>query len=180
MSKEIKIQGIEMLTKKQSAVNKSKDFSQTLIEGVNVKFIRPVPHDDGVVSEIARVDWEEVTSPIVHVHLTTTEPGRVRGWGLHQHSSDRLFVVKGLVSFVVYDGRIDSPTYGIINEFKVSERNPTLITIEPNLYHGWKNIGTDEAYIINMPTSMYDYDKPDALDLPYESDEAINIVPHRW
>jgi dTDP-4-dehydrorhamnose 3,5-epimerase len=31
-----------------------------------------------------------------------------------------------------------------------------------------------------MPTSMYNYHKPDALDLPYESDEAIEIVPFRW
>ena len=180
MSKEIKIFGIDKLHQKQSAVDKNKTLSQKLIDGVIVKNIRPVPHDDGVVSEIARVDWEEVTSPIVHVHLTTTEPGRVRGWGLHQYSTDRLFVVKGLVSFVVYDGRIDSPTYGFVNEFKVTEKNPVLLTIEPNLYHGWKNIGTEEALIINMPTSMYDYDKPDALDMPYESDEAINIVPYRW
>ena len=32
----------------------------------------------------------------------------------------------------------------------------------PNLYHGWKNIGTSEAIIINMPTRMYNYEAPDA------------------
>jgi dTDP-4-dehydrorhamnose 3,5-epimerase len=180
MGNEVKIFGLDRLHQKQSAVTNNKTLSQTLIDGVTIKNIRPVPHDDGVVSEIARIDWEEVTDPIVHVHLTTTEVGRVRGWGLHQNSSDRLFVVKGLVSFVVYDGRIDSPTYGLVNEIKVSEKNPVLLTISPNLYHGWKNIGTNEAFIINMPTSMYNYDKPDALDLPYESDEAIDIVPFRW
>jgi dTDP-4-dehydrorhamnose 3,5-epimerase len=88
--------------------------------------------------------------------------------------------VKGLVSIVVYDGRLRSPTEGCVNEFKVSERNPGLLIVPPKLYHGWKVIGLDEAYIINMPTSMYDYDHPDALDLPYESPEARAVVPWRW
>ena len=70
-------------------------------------------------------------------------------------------MVKGLVSLVVYDGRVDSPTLGLVNEFKISERNPALIVIPPNLYHGWCNIGIDEALIVNMPSSQYDYEGPD-------------------
>jgi dTDP-4-dehydrorhamnose 3,5-epimerase len=172
--------GIDKLLQKQSAVSKSKELQQKQIDGVSIKFIRPVCHEDGTLAEIARIDWTEIVNPIVHVHVTTTQAGRIRAWGLHQNSTDRLFVVKGLVSIVVYDGRMDSPTYGLLNEFKVSERNPALLVIPPNLYHGWKNIGTDEAFIINMPTSMYNYEKPDALDLPYDSDDAIATVPHRW
>lgn len=50
----------------------------------------------------------------------------------------------------------------------------------PDLYHGWKNIGSDEAYIINMPSNQYEHDAPDALDLPYDSPLAEQIVPFRW
>ena len=50
----------------------------------------------------------------------------------------------------------------------------------PNLYHGWKNIGTSEAIIINMPTSMYNYEEPDALDLPWDSEAAARIIPYRF
>jgi dTDP-4-dehydrorhamnose 3,5-epimerase len=139
-----------------------------------------VPHEDGVVTEVARHDWDAIDLPIVQVHVTTTQPGRIRAWGLHRRSTDRLFVVSGLVSFVVFDGRLDSPTLGALNEFKVSERNPGLLVVPPNLYHGWKNIGTAEAAIINMPSSQYEYEGPDALDLPYESPRAAEIVPFRW
>ncbi len=83
------------------------------------------------------------------------------------------------MSIVVYDGREESVTYGCANEFRVSERNPGLLVIPPNLYHGWKNIGTDEAFIVNMPSSQYDYDEPDALDLPYPSSDAEAIIPFR-
>jgi dTDP-4-dehydrorhamnose 3,5-epimerase len=99
---------------------------------------------------------------------------------VHQNSTDRLFVVTGLVKIVVFDGRRGSPSLGRVNEFTVSEKNPGLLIIPPNLYHGWKNIGVSEAIIINMPTSMYNYEAPDALDLPWDSEDAARIVPYQW
>ena len=69
-------------------------------------------------------------------------------------------MVSGLVKIVVFDGRRDSPTSGRVNEFTLSEKNPGLLLIPPNLYHGGKNIGTSEAIIINMPTRMYNYEAP--------------------
>ena len=174
------IAGYESLVFKRSQVDPCGTWRTEPIEGVVFRPTRPVPHESGTVTEIVRRDWPEITHEVVHTHLSTTLPGAVRAWGLHQHSTDRLFVVKGLVSIVVFDGRTASPTYGLLNEFKVSERNPGLLQIAPNLFHGWKTIGTDESFIINMPTMLYNYDQPDALDLPYESPAARSIVPWRW
>lgn len=170
----------DRLLAKQSAVDERGHLRQALIDGVHFRPTRPVPHEDGTLAEVARVGWHELEHPIVQVHVTTTEPGRIRAWGLHQYSTDRLFVVKGLVSIVLFDGRQTSPTYGYVNEFKVSERNPGLLVVPPDVYHGWKVIGTEEAFIINMPSSAYHYDAPDALDLPYDSDDAAHVVPWRW
>lgn len=174
------VEGREFLVGKSSAVRADGKLQQQPIDGIRFRPARPVPHEDGTLAEIARMEWPEMDQPIVHVHVTTTEPGRIRAWGLHQRSTDRLFVVRGLVSIVVYDGRLDSPTRGMLNEFKVSERNPGLLVIPPNVYHGWKAIGTDEAFVVNMPTSTYNHDSPDALDLPYSSAAAHEVVPWRW
>ena len=175
-----KISGYDALVSKHSAVDAVGRLRQDPIDGVRFRQVRPVPHEDGTVAEVARAQWPEIDLPIVQVHITTTLAGRIRAWGLHQASTDRLFVVRGLVSIVVYDGREDSPTFACVNEFRVSERNPGLLVIPPNLYHGWKNIGIDEAFIINMPSSQYEHEGPDALDLPYESPLAEQIVPFRW
>lgn len=174
------IHGLDELIAKQSAVDADGQLRAGAIEGVSFRPMRPVPHEDGVVCEVARASWDELVAPIVQVHITTTLPGRVRGWGLHQISTDRLFVVSGLVQFAVYDGRRSSETFGKLFELKVSEKNPGLLTIAPNLYHGWKNIGTTEASIINMPDRMYQYDKPDALDLPWDSEAARRLIPYQW
>jgi dTDP-4-dehydrorhamnose 3,5-epimerase len=172
--------GYTELRAKQSAVTENGQPREASIEGVRYRPTRPVPHEDGHLIEAARASWQECDQTIVQVHVTTTLVGRVRAWGLHERSSDRLFVVSGLVKVAVFDGRRNSPTFGKINEFLVSEKNPALIVIAPCLYHGWKNIGTTEAIIINMPTSMYDYKAPDALDLPWESDAARRLIPYHW
>jgi dTDP-4-dehydrorhamnose 3,5-epimerase len=171
--------GAELIAK-QSAVNDQGKLRIIPIEGVQFRPTRPVPHEDGHVTEVARATWDILGSPIVQVHVTTTLPGRIRAWGLHQVGTDRLFVVSGLVKIVVCDARHGSPTQGRINEFTLSDRNPGLVVISPNLYHGWKNIGSDEAVIINMPTRMYNYEEPDALDLPWDCEAAPRIVPYRW
>lgn len=172
--------GAKELMAKQSAVNAQGQIKRSPIHDVIFRPTRPVPHEDGHVAEVSRASWPEIGEPIVQVHLTTTLPGRHRAWGLHQRSTDRLFVVSGLVKFAVYDGRLDSPSYGCVNELTVSEKNPGLLIVPPNLYHGWKNIGVNEAIIINMPSVMYNYEAPDALDLPWDSEAAERIIPYRF
>lgn len=174
------IVGYEKLVPKRSAVTSDGVWRSVAIEGLLFRPTRPIPHEDGTVAEVARTAWPEIDRAIGQVHITTTQPGRIRAWGLHQRSIDPLFVVSGLVSVVVYDGRRDSASFGAVNEFKISDRNPGLLVIGAGLYHGWKNLGTAEAFLINMPTSLYDHDAPDALDLPYDSPEAAAIVPFRW
>jgi len=176
----VDVVGSDDLIQKHSAVDEHGQLRTPMIAGVQFRPARPVPHEDGHVTEVARTNWEIVGSPIVQVHITTTFAGRVRAWGLHPLGTDRLFVVSGLVKLVLFDGRKESPTFGRLSEFVVSEKNPGLLIVPPNLYHGWKNIGTTEAVIINMPTIMYQYESPDALDLPWDSEAAARIVPYRF
>jgi dTDP-4-dehydrorhamnose 3,5-epimerase len=172
--------GAEELLAKRSAVDRDGKLRGSLLAGVRFRPTRPVPHEDGHVTEIARASWEALERPLVQVHSTTTFAGRIRAWGLHPLGTDRLFVVSGLVKFVLFDGRKDSPTVGGLNELVVSEKNPGLLIVPPNLYHGWRNIGTSEAIIINMPDRMYDYEQPDALDLPWDSEAARSLIPYTW
>jgi dTDP-4-dehydrorhamnose 3,5-epimerase len=174
------VKGAAELAAKKSAVDAQGALKRAPIAGVHFRPTRPVPHEDGHLTEVARASWDILGEPVAQVHMNTTLPGRLRAWGLHQRSTDRLFVASGLVKIVVFDGRNDSATLGQINEFTVSEKNPGLLIIPPNLYHGWKNIGTTEAIIINMPDRMYDYDEPDALDLPWDSEAAERLIPYKW
>jgi dTDP-4-dehydrorhamnose 3,5-epimerase len=175
-----RVVGEDSAVAKRSDVRANGELRVEPIEGLRFRLTRPVAHEDGHLIEIARDDWEVIADPIRQVHMTTTLPGRVRAWGLHGLTTDRLFVVSGLVHIVCWDGREDSPTFARLNEFTLSDRNPGLIVVPPNVYHGWKNIGTNEAIVVNMPTRPYRYDEPDALDLPWDSSAARELIPYRW
>ncbi|MGH6893354.1 MAG: hypothetical protein ACREEP_13960 [Dongiaceae bacterium] len=175
-----RVKGHNALMRKHSAVDSGGSLRVELIEGLRIRQTRPVPHEDGHVTEIARAGWDILDAPVVQVYMTTTLPGRIRAWGLHRQSHDRLFVARGLLKFACYDGRTNSPTYGVLNEFTVSDRSPALIDIPPNLYHGWKNIGGEEAIVVNMPTSVYEYEEPDAWLLSWDSKAAAELIPYRF
>src|SRR6202011_5937506 len=134
---------------------------EQLIEGVQFRAARPVAHEAGHVTEVMRSEWDiggMPLGPAVQTYITTTLAGRVRGWGFHRHTTDRLFVASGLLRIVIFDGRSGSTSCGRINQFTLSEKNPGLIVIPPNLYHGWKNIGSSEAILISAPDTPYDYE----------------------
>jgi dTDP-4-dehydrorhamnose 3,5-epimerase len=81
-----------------------------------------------------------------------------------------------MMKVVLYDRREDSPTQGLINEFFMGEKNPVLITIPPGVLHGMKGIGTEPAMLVNAPTEVYDYAKPDE----FRVDPHQNDIPYDW
>jgi len=122
--------------------------------GVRHRLARPVSHHHGHLTEAFRADWGVTEAAVVQVNLTTTFPGRIRAWGIHCFTVDRLFAATGSLCIVCYDGRRGSPTFGCINEFMLGGRNQGLVIIPPGVFHGWKNIGDDEATIVSMPSFM--------------------------
>jgi dTDP-4-dehydrorhamnose 3,5-epimerase len=151
-----------------------------LIEGVEYRQARPVSHAHGHLTEVFRKDWGIGNFPVVQVNLTTTFPGRVRAWGIHRETTDRLFAASGAFYIVCYDGRPNSPTFGRVNEFALGGRNQGLVIIPPGVWHGWKNVGDDEGAIISMPSRLYDHAAPDRWELPWDSDAARENIPYRW
>lgn len=150
------------------------------IDGLTFRLTRPVSHTHGHLSEAFRLDWGVTDAPVVQVNVSTTFPGRVRAWGLHAATIDRLFVASGSVRIVCYDGRRESPTFGRVNEFYFGERNQGLLVIPVGIYHGWKNVGDSEASIVSMPSRLYDHDGPDRFELPWDDPATRALIPYSW
>jgi hypothetical protein len=56
------------LVAKQSDVDAQGRLRNEPIDGVVFRPTRPVPHDDGHVTEVARASWEMLGGPVVQVH----------------------------------------------------------------------------------------------------------------
>jgi len=174
------VEGFAASSPRRSHTTAAGELRIDLIDGVSYRLARPVSHHQGYLMEAFRTDWGLSEEPVVQVNLTVTFPGKVRAWGIHRHTVDRLYAATGSLCIVCYDGRRDSPTFGGINEFLLGGRNQGLVVIPPGVYHGWKNMGQDEATIVSMPSRLYDYDRPDRWELPWDSEAARTLIPYRW
>jgi len=175
-----KVNGFDSALPRASHTDSDGTIRIDLIEGVRFRVARPVSHKQGYLTEAFRSDWGISDVPVAQINLTVTFAGQVRAWGIHKLTVDRLFAASGSLCIVCYDGRQDSPTYGKVNEFLLGTHGQGLVVIPPLVYHGWKNIGEDEAAIVSMPSRVYDHDRPDRWELPWDSSAARSLIPYQW
>jgi len=146
-----------------------------VIDGVMTKELLVLPDERGRLMECLRSD-DELFIKFGQFYMTTTYPGVVKGWHLHRVQWDNIVCVRGLIKLVLYDARESSPTSGALDEHFLGEHRPLLVRVPPGVYHGWKCVGTDEAYIVNAPTEVYHYDRPDQEELPPDTSR----IPYDW
>ena len=146
-----------------------------MIDGVLVKPLKVIPDDRGWLMEMLRDD-DPFFRKFGQVYLSVVYPGVVKGWHFHKKQTDHFVFVKGMAKVVLYDRRDDSKTHGEIGEFFMGERNPILLVIPPLVLHGMMGLGTEPAYLVNVPTEHYVYDSPDEFRVaPYDGE-----VPYDW
>jgi len=149
--------------------------SLRMIDGVMVRQLKPIADERGWLMEILRSDWEEYDR-FGQVYLTSCYPGVVKAWHYHKNQTDHFVCIRGMAKVVLYDSREGSSTFGQVNEFFMGERNSVLLKIPPLVYHGFKGIGKEESWIINVPTERYNYKEPDEYRLPFDSKD----IPYDW
>jgi len=146
-----------------------------LIEGVVVKSLRVIPDERGMLMEILRND-DPFFKRFGQAYISMAYPGAIKAWHYHKIQTDHFCVVRGMGKVVLYDSRKGSPTKGRINEFFIGERNPKLVVIPKLVMHGFKAIGSEPAFLLNIPTEVYNYKIPDEFRLPAHS----KSIPYDW
>ena len=143
-----------------------------LIDGVVIRKLNPILDERGYLQECFRSDWEQFQK-FGQAYITIAFPNVVKAWHSHKIQTDNMVCIQGNGKLVLCDNRKDSPTYSKINEIFFGEKNPILISIPPNIWHGFKAMGGEKIIVLNIPTELYDYKKPDEYRLPYNT-ESIN------
>lgn len=139
------------------------------------KQLKQVADERGWLTEILRNDWEHFQR-FGQVYVTAAYPHVVKAWHMHKKQTDYITCIKGMIKLVLCDGRGRSKTMNEINEFVIGEKNLVLVKIPPEVWHGFKAIAGEYALILNVPTELYNYDKPDEYRLPPNTDK----IPYDW
>ena len=146
-----------------------------MIEGVVVRKLRLITDERGWLMEILRRDWD-VFERFGQVYITTAYPQVVKAWHMHKNQTDHITCLKGTIKLVLYDDREHSKTREELNEFVMGDRNPMLVKIPPSVWHGFKTIGNETAFLVNIPTELYNYEEPDEHRLPPTTPK----IPYDW
>jgi dTDP-4-dehydrorhamnose 3,5-epimerase len=141
-----------------------------VIEGVSVKILRVIPDERGRLMEMLRCDDPQFEK-FGQVYMTTTYHGVIKAWHAHARQSDNVVCVYGMIKLVLWDGRPESSTYRMIEEFFIGRDNPCLVHIPPMVFHGWKGISPEESIVINTVTEPYNYSNPDEIRRPWNDPE---------
>jgi dTDP-4-dehydrorhamnose 3,5-epimerase len=146
-----------------------------MIEGVVAKQLKQIADERGWLIEIMRSDWEQFQK-FGQAYITAAYPQVVKAWHMHKKQSDNMTCIKGMIKLVLYDGREKSKTKNEINEFTIGEKNLLAVKIPPEVWHGFKTVTEEYALILNVPTELYDYKKPDEYRLPPDTKK----IPYDW
>lgn len=126
-----------------------------MIKGVRLKELTVHKDERGALFEILRSDWPEFKK-FGQAYITVCKRGWVKGWHYHKIQTDNFCVVKGKAKIVL----IDSAKKEFM-EFKLSDEKPAVLSIPPKVIHGFECISKGECWIMNIPTEIYKYKKPD-------------------
>ena len=146
-----------------------------MIEGVVLRELKPFADERGWLMELMRSDWD-VFEKFGQVYLTTVYPGVVKAWHYHKKQTDHMICIKGMLKLALYDSRKSSKTYKQLAEVFFGDRKPLLVKIPPLVYHGFKAVGRETAYAVNVPTELYNYKEPDEFRLPPDTKQ----IPYDW
>lgn len=148
-----------------------------MIKGVDLQKLQVNTDERGHLVEIFRDDWDLYDPDPEMSYYSMTYPGITRAWHRHNRGQvDHFVCPKGRIKVGIYDDREDSPTQGDVDTFVIGEHNQQVIRIPGDCWHGFKAIGDEPAFLINMPTNLYDYEDPDEERLPCNTDE----IPLDW
>lgn len=144
-----------------------------MIEGVAIRPLKQIPDERGKVMHMLKRDdpWFEKFGEI---YFSVVYPGVVKGWHLHKVMTLNYAVVSGIIKLVLYDDREGSPSRGQLQEIFTGQDNYALITIPPNVWNGFKGIGTAPAIVANCATIPHDPAEIVRLD-PF-----TKTIPYDW
>lgn len=138
-------------------------MNENYIYGVEQIPLKVILDQRGAVLHMIRSDASGF-SQIGEVYFSEVFPGAVKAWKRHLRQSQMLTVPVGRILIVMFDGRVDSPTYMQTLELELGRPDMYFrLKIPPMVWYGFAGIAKVSSLIVNCP------------DLPHDSNESQRL-----
>lgn len=140
-----------------------------MIDGVKLNPRRVIADSRGdVLHMVKRTD--DVFTEFGEVYFSKVVAGQCKTWRRRLRATSQLAVPVGLVHFVLFDDRSQSPTYGERIDIEIGETNHHLLTIPPLVWYAFENTGVATALIGSCASLPHDPSETEKREL---SDERM-------
>ena len=131
-------------------------FQEGKIHDVVIRDLKKIVDGRGWLAELFREDEVEQQFMPMMSYISVTHPGIARGPHEHVDQAD-MFAFIGPSNFKVYlwDARRSSPTFQNKFVFIAGEDAPKSVIIPPGVVHAYKNVGTSEGTVVNLPNKLF-------------------------
>ena len=144
----------------------------TNIEGVLIVPLKIISIDGGDVLH-AMKSSDEGYLGFWEAYFSTIKHGVVKAWKRHREMVLNLIVPVGMITFVLYDDRQDSSTYGSFQEIILSQENYCRLTVPPMVWLGFKGVMEGaNSMLLNIANIPHDPDEVDRLEL--------DVLKYNW
>jgi dTDP-4-dehydrorhamnose 3,5-epimerase len=121
------------------------------LEGVIIRELNIYNDQRGWLAEIFRDDETDFRPAMSYISMT--KPGIARGPHEHLEQSD-YFCFLGHFILYLWDNRKESKTY--MEKMIVDKQGiPFIAIVPPHVVHAYKNAGTQDAFVINLPDRLF-------------------------
>ncbi len=144
-----------------------------MIDGVQVIPLRKIPDERGTIMHMLK-STDPHFEQFGEIYFSVVNPGVIKAWHLHKEMTLNYAVISGMIKFVLYDDRDDSPTRGEVQELFIGDNNYALVKVPPMVYNGFKGIGIQPAIVANCASIPHDTNEIERVD-PF-----TNNIPYQW
>ena len=123
------------------------------IPGVVIKPVRRYNDDRGWLMELFRDDELPTNFTPAMGYVSLTKPGVARGPHEHASQTDGFVFLNGSYELYLWENR---PGFDDAHEVhEVGEANPVVAFVPPGVVHAYRNVGKEEAFVLNFPDKLY-------------------------
>ncbi len=144
-----------------------------MIAGIQIHPLRRIPDERGTILHLLKASDAHFQT-FGEIYFSTVYPGVIKGWHIHSRMTLNYAVPIGRIKLVLYDDRPQSPTQGEVQEIFLGEDHYALVIVPPEVWNGFKGMGTERALVANCATIPHDPDEIRRLD-PFDP-----TIPYDW
>ena len=150
---------------KEESENKDKEShsdttqSSELIDGLEVKPLKIFANDQGYLFETLRSDDKLYNGQFGQVLISEVYPNVIKGFHLHEKHDEYTACLKGNVKYIAVKEYEDGKKK--VNTFVIGEKNPALIKVPRNVWHGYMPLEGKSASLMYVTSRPYNSKDPD-------------------